>query len=176
MIFQHPLNFVPQNLRLRMFILFAALTATALFIFQFLDQPLRTSAAPAGTVSFELAGTVEKARSIMDSWNNEALINGSFGLGFDFLFMPLYATTLSLGVLLAAERHRGSWQKIGKVLGWGAYLAVVFDSIENMALLSIMRGTIASPYPELAAWCAIIKFGLILGAMLYGLVGWLFQK
>ena len=32
----------------------------------------------------------------------------AFGLGLDYLFMPVYALALAFGTLLAAERH-GGW-------------------------------------------------------------------
>jgi len=145
-------------------------------IFQFLDQPLRTSAAPSGTVSFELAGSVEKAGTILDSWDSAARLKSAFGLGFDFLFMPLYATALSLGTLLAVDRRRGVWSALGKTLGWGAFAATVFDAVENIALFSILQANIVAPYPQVAAWCATVKFALILLGLFYGLAGWLLPE
>ena len=56
MILRYPLDFLPTNLRRPLFFLFLGLTVAGFAVFQLLDQPLRTPAAPAGTVSFELAG------------------------------------------------------------------------------------------------------------------------
>src|SRR5512137_1524328 len=97
----HPLEFVPQNLRKPMFYVFLALTVLIFGIFRFLDAPLRTSTAPNGIVSFELAGGVEDARSMIASWDANARLFAAFGLGFDYLFMPVYAFALSFGLLLA---------------------------------------------------------------------------
>jgi hypothetical protein len=48
--------------------------------------------------------------------------------------------------------------------------AAVFDAIENYALWKILQGASAQPWPEIAAACAQIKFGLILIGLLYALV------
>jgi hypothetical protein len=61
----HPLDFLPPGLRRPLFFLFLGLTVAGFAVFQLLDQPLRTPAALAGTVSFELAGSVEKAGAMM---------------------------------------------------------------------------------------------------------------
>lgn len=173
---RHPLGFAPPKLRRPLFFLFLGLTVAGFAIFQLLDQPLRTPAAPSGTVSFELAGSVEKARAIVDSWDVGARLNSAFGLGFDYLFMPVYAAALSLAVLLAVDRRRGAWSALGKALGWGAFAAAGFDAVENLALFSILNGNIVSPYPQIAAGCATVKFTLILAGLLYGLIGWLLPE
>ncbi len=173
---KHPLEFVTPSFRLRLFLIFIVLTIAGFGIFQILDQPLRTSVAPSGIVSFELAGSSEKARAMLDSWNAQAQLNNAFGLGFDFLFMPVYAIALSLGVLLVCSRRPGIWPALGAILGWGALAAPVFDTFENMALFTILLGNPFSPYPQIAAGCATIKFTLIVAGVTYGLVGWLGVK
>jgi hypothetical protein len=83
---RHPLDFLPLNARKPLFFLFLGLTAAFFAVFQVLDQPMRTPAAPAGIVSFELAGNTDKAGAMLASWNAGARLNAAFGLGFDFLF------------------------------------------------------------------------------------------
>jgi hypothetical protein len=129
---------LPKHQR-RLFLLFAFLSGADLAIFQFLDMPLRTPAAPFGIVSFELAGSLDKAMAIVKSWDGSGLINASFGLGFDFLFMPIYGIALSLGVLLVKDRHSSAWHSIGCVLGWGALGATFFDALENFSLFAFLH-------------------------------------
>ena len=176
MTLRHPLEFIPSAQRHRLFFIFLALTIAGFGIFQILDEPLRTPAAPTGLVSFELAGSPEKARAMLDSWDAKALLNNAFGLGFDYLFMPVYAIALSMGVLLACSRRGGFWPSLGAWLGWGALIAPLFDACENLALFSILRAGPLSPYPQIAAGCATLKFALILVGLVYGLVGWLGGK
>ncbi len=176
MTYRHPLDFLLPGLRRRLFFLFLALTVAGFAVFQVLDKPLQTAAAPSGVVSFELSGSVENAQAMMDSWDASARLNNAFGLGFDFLFMPVYATALSLGVLLAVDRRKGHWVALGKALGWGAFTAVLFDSVENIALFFILKGNVVAPFPQVAAGCATVKFGLILLGLAYGLIGWILPE
>lgn len=172
-----PLDFIPAPQRIPLFRLFFGLTIAFFAIFSFLDQPLRTPAAPAGIVSFELARTPETASAMIQSWDESARLFAAFGLGFDFLFMPVYATALSLAVSIAADRRRGGvWVALGKLLAWGALLATGFDMVENAALFHILLNGPFSLAPQVAFWCASIKFGLLLSGTAYALTGWLFRQ
>ncbi len=166
----HPLSFLPSGLRKPIFWFSLLLTAACFVVFGvFLDPPLKT-AASSGIVSFELARTVEISTAMVAGWDSRARHFAAFSLGFDFFFMPLYATALSAGLLLTADRRGGVWAALGNALGWGAYLATVFDSVENIALFSILNGA-AGTNPQIAFWCASVKFGLLLLGLGYALAG-----
>ena len=181
---KHPLANIPTASRKPLFWAFLAGTLILFAVFRVLDAPLRTSAAPSGIVSFELAGTPSQAQAIIASWHEAAgepspgMVSRAysfavFGLGIDYLFMPLYATALALGILLAAGRHPGWFSSLGAWLGWGAYAAALFDAMENYALVRMLVLNEAwSPYPEAAAFCATVKFGLLLLGLVYVLGGW----
>jgi hypothetical protein len=172
----HPLNFIPQNLRKSMFYVFLALTIAIFGIFRILDQPLRTAAAPNGIVSFELARTVAASQAMVDSWDANARLFAAFGLGFDFLFMPVYALALSLGLLLAIGEKKNWYAAFAVWMGWGVFAAAIFDSVENYALWHILIGGAISPYPAIAAWCATFKFTLLIVGLVTALSGRLFSK
>jgi hypothetical protein len=112
---------------------------------------------------------------MVNSWDARARNFAAFGLGFDFLFMPVYATALRAALLLAAGRLPGAWSTLGNALGRGAYIATLFDAIENIAPFSILNGSVGVN-PQVAFWCACVKFGLILTGLVYGLIGWLFLQ
>jgi hypothetical protein len=191
---RHPLDSLPPAARRPLLLVSLAVTLLLFGIFRLLDAPLRTSAAPNGIVSFELAGTEFQARAILDSWNRLSLLLSSvpgipnsevlpipfvfaaFGLGLDYLFMPLYALALSLAILLAAGRHGGVFKQAGAWLGWGAFAAAAFDALENFALFRVLTGMSVSPWPRLAAVCAILKFTLLLVSILFALTGWLLPR
>lgn len=192
---KHPLENIPSTTHKPLFWAFLAGTLILFAVFRVLDAPLRTPAAPNGIVSFELAGTPFQAQAIIDSWNeaptlasdvagepvpgliSRAYSFAAFGLGLDYLFMPLYATALALGILLAAGRHKGWFSMIGIWLGWGAYAAALFDAVENYALARmLLMNQVWSPYSEVAAFSATVKFGLLLLGLSYALVGWVWPK
>jgi hypothetical protein len=173
----HPLAFIPNNNRKRVFFIFFAATLIVMAVFQFiLDPPLKTAAAPNGIVSFELAGSSLKAQEIISSWDANAQLYAAFGLGFDFLFMPLYATAIALGVLLAAGRHPGWFASLGAWVGWGAYAAALFDAAENVCLFNLLLGNTSASYASMAALYATLKFGLILLGIVFALIGWIWPK
>jgi hypothetical protein len=173
----HPLSFIPDSNRKRVFYIALAATLIVTAAFQLvLDPPLKTAAAPNGIVSFELAGSPLKAQEIISSWNTTAQLYAAFGLGFDFLFMPIYATAIALGVLLAAGRHPGWFASLGVWVGWGAFAAMLFDAAENICLFNLLLGNPGASYASMAALYATLKFGLILLGIAYALIGWAWPK
>ena len=154
----HPLEFLPESLRKRLFYFFLALTLTIFGVFRFLDQPLQ----PNGIVAFELAGNVASAQRIVDAWNADARLFAAFGLGFDYLFMPVYALALAFGLLLARGEQPSRYHSFANLAAWGAFAAALFDAVENYALWHTLTLNAVSPYPQLAAICAVIKFALLL--------------
>jgi hypothetical protein len=173
---RHPLEFIPQNLRKPLFYVFFALTILIFGVFRGVDKPLRTDAAPSGTVSFELARTVDTAKAIVDSWDSNAHIFAAFGLGLDYLFMPVYALALSLGLLLTFNGRTGWYYHLAVWMGWGAFVAALFDAVENYALWHSLTGGVVSPYPEIAATCATIKFALLIAGLLTIAAGSVIRK
>lgn len=191
---QHPLERIPDRYRKRLFFTFLLLTLLLFAVFRLLDQPLRTDAAPNGIVSFELAGDPLTARAIIDSWKELSLLLSSvagqlnpdianvpyviaaFGLGIDYLFMPLYAFALAFGTLLATQRHTGWIHSLGVLAGYGAFVAALSDAVENYSLLQILLGAYQSGYPAIAAFCAIVKFGLLILGLVVCLLGWTIKK
>jgi hypothetical protein len=186
---QHPLEFVAAQYRKPVFFTFLFLTLILFAIFRVLDQPLRTEAAPNGIVSFEMAGDPITAKSITDSWKQLSLLLSSvagqpnpdvvntpyvfaaFGLGIDYLFMPLYAFTFAFGTLLATQKRQGWLKSMGALAGYGVFVASLFDAAENYSLLQILLGEYQSNHPAIAAFCASIKFGLLIFGFLVLLTG-----
>lgn len=162
---KHPLDFLPVSLQKPFFIVFLMLTLAIFGIFGILEKPLQ----PNGIVPFELAGTIERSQAIIDSWDGNARLTAAFGLGFDYLFMPVYALTLSLGLLLAWRDKPGRFHTVSVWLGWGALFAALFDAVENYALLHILLvGRAEAPFPQIAAICASIKFVLFILSLILG--------
>ncbi len=171
MTINNPLMLIDPNKRKTVFTGLLLAIILIFIVFGFLDIPLRTEAAPSGIVSFEMAGSQEKAGQILASWDARAKLFAAFGLGFDYLFMVVYATFISLICLMASGRTTGLFSGLGAWLGWGAYLAAVFDSIENIALWNLLVSDASHFWPILAMWCASIKFILIISGVLYGFIG-----
>jgi hypothetical protein len=166
-------NLTPQE-RKRLFWFFLASALVLMFLLNLAGAPLTTPQAPYGIVSYELAGSVAQAQAMLDSWDHTTQLRAAFSLGLDYLFMPAYAGAISLACLWAAAvlRQR-AWPLValGAPLAWGQWLAALLDAIENLGLTVILFGAPVSPWPELAFWCAALKFILIFIGLVYALLG-----
>ncbi len=153
------------------FVLFVILTV----LFRFLDVPR-------GIVAFELAGSVTASQSIINAWDKNAQLVAAFGLGIDYLYMIAYSTVIGMACLWAARTLAArNWplRSFGPPLAWGLWLAALFDATENVALWMQLLNGVAEPYPQIAAFCATLKFLLIiLGVLyvLYGALAWLIGR
>ncbi len=172
----HPLDFIPTPFRKKAFFPLLSLTFILLVVFQLLDVPLQNPVSPMGIVSFELAGTPEKANAIIQSWDTRAQLFAAFGLGFDYLFLLTYGITISLGVLMAADKQGDKFSAIANYVGWGVLLAAFLDGVENFALWRLLSGTATEFYPRIASFSATIKFFLLALGLGFALVGWLWRK
>jgi hypothetical protein len=161
----HPLITIPKGKKLPTFLilLVATLGLTAMFRFIGPFSP--------NIVDFELAGTVAKASGIINQWNALSKIQAGFNLGIDYLYMPVYSTTIALACVWAAMVLKARvWRSVGLMLAWALWLAAIFDAIENYALLTMLYGNVADPYPMMARLCATFKFSLILLGLAFSAV------
>ncbi len=155
-------------------ILFLSLVI-CIVVLKYLDQYLINETCTGGIVSFELAKDLETAGSYLNSWGEQGKIAASIGLGFDFLFPIVYATFIALlvhklNVRLWRDR---SFFTIGNVLIWLLFLAGIFDYIENIGLINLILGNMEQFWVSIAYYFAMIKFLIILIAILYILLNFI---
>lgn len=164
----HPLaalSKMPEK-RVRVFVSLLVATLVLTFLFRFIGPDKPT------IVEFELAGSVRNAQAIINAWNETDRIRAGFSLGIDYLYMPIYSTTIALACVLAAGVLKSqAWRSIGVLLAWGLWTAAIFDATENVALFTELLGNNVAPWPSIAQICATIKFGLILAGLLYAAIG-----
>ncbi len=75
-------------------------TIILLFIMNMLSQPLVTSQAPGGIISFELAKTPAKSTAIMNSWDSTQKLIAAFSLGLDYLVHSFLFNNFESGLCL----------------------------------------------------------------------------
>ena len=172
---RHPLEWIPLKTRKPLFFLFLAWSLVLLILFQFLNRPLMTPPAPSGIISLQLAWTPGKAATMLGSWDGTARQYAAFGLGFDYLFMCVYALALALGALVAAGRHPGWFARLGAWAAYGAFLAAICDGLENYCQVAeLFHGRV--DLAPLVGIFATVKFALLLIGLVFGLVGWIWPK
>ncbi len=122
-----------------------------------------------GIVSFELAKDLDSIKAILNSWNEQAKIAASLSMGFDFLFLIVYASFMALLIHKLNERFwkNKPFYKIGTLLIWTTFLAALFDAIENIALIRLLLGDLQQQWASVAYYFAVLKFITLLIGILY---------
>ena len=137
----------------------------------FVDIPLQGEASPHGIVSFELAGTPQRALRMLLEWKSRnALGYAKLSLIVDFVYLTIYGLFFaSLAVWVGHRLDERVWSARA---AWAAFCAAAFDVLENGVLLyQLNRFTSASPFPQLAVSFAAVKFALLICSAFYGLIG-----
>lgn len=170
------------SLRRRIFPPLLFLTLVIMIALNRVGEPLFTSTAPMGIISYEFAGNPQKATAVINSWDANARLHACFSLGLDYAFILVYTTTIALACLWTGEvlaNRRWLLSGLGKPLAWGVCLAGALDAVENLGLVTMLLSGVREPWPVIAAWAAGFKFALILVALLfvaYGSVAWLVRR
>jgi hypothetical protein len=119
--------------------------------------------------AFEMnAGEAER----MFNWNAETKQQLSTALIWDYLFIFVYVGAMGAACFIAARflaQHNVLSFQIGILIIALQLLAGLLDVVENYALLQVLE-KISDPWPHIARWCAIPKFGLIILGLVYALV------
>ena len=167
---RNPMHIIDPYVRKKTLVVLILIVLSIFLVFRSLDIPLQTLAAPSGIVSYELAGISQKNGQILTSWDSHAKLFAAFGLGFDYFFMLVYASAISLTCLISSQRHKGWFASLGDWAGWGVFLAAGMDAIENLALWNQLTGAVSSSWSALAAGCATVKFTFIILGVSYALL------
>ncbi len=160
------------------------LTLLAFVGMHVIHEPLENPVAPFGILSLQFAGDATGARAILESWDARLRLRAAFGLGFDYLFLMLYANLLALACVQAGYRerrgqvlHRASPDTdspdltpsaVGALGAWVAWMAGILDLFENALHLRFLTDETDTGAAVLAAQLAQTKWGLLamsLGAL-----------
>jgi hypothetical protein len=170
----HPFTQTSDSTQKHVFIMLVVFTLLLTFIFIRLDVPLKTSEAPMGIVSFELAMDFSKARAIMNSWDGNAQIYAIFGLGLDYLYLFAYSFAIGLACIRIANllpRRLSTISTAGIWIAWALWLAALLDATENYALMQLMLGSQNPTWALVSFYCALPKFAIIAVGLCYVIIG-----
>lgn len=170
----HPFAWLPESVQKRVFLGALVFTLATMMGMNIIGHPLVNETAPQGIVSFEFAGTIDSAKRMMASWGEEGLISAGLSLGFDYLFLVVYAICIALGCVLVARamQYRVKvFLPIGALLAWAQIFAAILDAIENFALIRVLLGSTENLWPALARLCAGPKFIIVTAGLLYIILG-----
>lgn len=166
---QHPLQSLSPSQTKKALVLLVAGTLLVMLALGMVDRGLKTEAAPLGIVSFEMVWSATGAQHIIDQWDEAARILAGFSLGLDYLFLPLYSTTIALFLL---------WKGRGRFvrgLAWAQWVAALLDAVENLCLLLLLTSRLSDELARTATLAAIVKFAIVIAGILVALFSLLFR-
>ena len=143
--------------------LIAAVTAFIgyTFVMLALERQMRRAGGP-GIIAFELAGNATRAQRIMGAWGDDGRRAARRSLQLDFGYMTTYGVFTAL-LMDYARRRLGH----PAAVCLGVIPAVAGDALEGVALLNVMAGNNIEVNAGRARSAAIIKFIVLVGALLY---------
>ncbi len=186
---RYPFDWLSTSGQKRAFVVLLILTLVVMVSLNALGGPLNTEVAPAGIVSFELAGELALAQSMVESWGPTGQVYAGLNLGLDYLFLVAYSSSIALGCVLVARGLNKSdaarpgspdpgrkWgfgnplraiSDAGVLLAWAQFGAALLDAVENYALIRVLLGSQQALWPAVARWCAIPKFSIVAAGLAY---------
>ena len=173
---RHPFVWLTASGQKRAFLGVFVFTLAAMMSMNIIGHPLVNETAPQGIVSFEFAGTLDAAHRMMESWGEKGRVSAGLSLGFDYLFLVVYALCIALGCVLVARAMQNRVKilvPVGALLAWAQFLAAILDAVENFALIRALLGSSAQLWPALARLCAGPKFLIVSAGLLYIIIGFL---
>jgi len=128
-----------------------------------------------GIVTLELPGDPETAQRLIDALGERGRAVATVQVQLDFVFLLLYPLAFSTSAALLATQVRGLVSRACDVTARLVWLAAPLDAIENLAILKMLAGYTATPWPQLSTACAAVKFaivGIAALALVAGLLAW----
>ena len=143
--------------------LIGALTAFAGYtsVMLALERQMHRCGGP-GIIAFELAGNAERAQRIMSAWGDEGRRAARRSVQLDFGYMTSYGVLT--GMLVDYARRRLGHPA---AVSLSVVPAVAADALEGVALLNVLAGNNINANAHRARIAAIIKFIVLIGALLY---------
>jgi hypothetical protein len=155
----------------RIILAFLTGTVVLLILLRVQGSSLVNEQAPAGIVSFELAGSRTKAEAISSAWESEGRTKTALGnIRLDYLFIPFYSLFLymSCGTLATGSSSRS--RRPGVWIAFGSLLAGMLDVFENLVMSAQIKGGISNAGVLATYLLASAKFVLVGAAFIYILV------
>lgn len=156
----------------RLFFFFIISFVICFWTLNHFNQALQNEVSPHGIISFELAKDLSISQDIIAAWDqNHVLEVAGLSIGFDFLYLIIYAFFLSLLVFLIGKPWKS--HVVRRITQFFIYLIVIaafFDVLENIGLIQLLTGNLDQQWASMAYYFAVLKFILIGFSLAYIIV------
>jgi hypothetical protein len=154
---------------IRLWIWTTLLAVAAFIVLAVLERRLR-AATGFGTLDLQGAATAMDYKRAFAAWiAREHSATAGFSLGFDYLFMPLYAMSFYFSAILAREAFapkRSLARRVIDYLGFLPLVGALADAVENALEFSMMTGGATDG----SAYAAFVASNIKLTCFYVGLV------
>jgi hypothetical protein len=140
---------------------------------------------PHGILNLELAYNQTKTAEVINAWAISASQHTDYisvaktNTYWDFLFILAYAPFLYFTCKILSSGYKGIINKAGNKLAAGALVAGLLDCGENIGMLQTLCGSQSSFVPLFTTACSVVKWLLVIAAVLYILLagaGFIYKK
>ena len=150
-------------------------TAVMMYLMAQTSALLKTPVTSAGIINLELANNTAKTTAIINAWapnaDSDKINVAKINTYWDLLFLFFYAGLLYLLCSLVADNSTGKAAKIGHLIANAAIVAGIADVMENTGMLFSLNGLISPIVSFCTAFFSVIKWSLVLIAILYAIGG-----
>lgn len=135
----------------------AILTVIMVIVMRWQGNALINTVSPGGIINLEFADTPQRLAELLSRWDLATL---KINIWLDFLFIISYTLFLSVASELCAERWTEGTvpRQAGLFFARMAYLAGMFDVIENLLMLQSIQGNYTVTSLQFTFYFAAIKF------------------
>jgi hypothetical protein len=113
-------------------------------------------------LAFEL--NADDAPNMFSSWDERTKEKLKVALLWDYIFIFIYPGAIAIACFLAGLFLDGRGivpMKVTIILMSLQLIAAILDASENFALLKVLEGSLGNAWPQIARWCAILKFAIL---------------
>lgn len=141
---------------------------------------LKSDVTPLGIIDLEFAYNTTKAKAVIDAWSPTIyepagkIKTATVNTWLDFIFLFFYSFFLFFACTDIARIIQGPVAKAGNILAKAALLSGFFDVLENAGMLLTLGGRLSANITFLTTFFSVIKWVLVLFAILYVLTGSLY--
>jgi hypothetical protein len=117
---------------------------------------------PSEMMRLQLAGSESQAQQIVEQWPHAEVVDMAYLQGIDAVHPLAYGIFLATAAIWAGRRFRGRAARWAPVVAWLPLAAIVFDTLENVGMIVMIRGDTSAPVPTITTTFAVAKFAMLL--------------
>ena len=147
-----------------------AVPALVVWLLAFL--PFLLVGEPSEMMRLQLAGSESQARAIVSGWTPSEVVDMAYLQGIDAVHPLAYGIVLAAAAVWAGRRFRGRAARWAAVIVWMPVAAAVFDTLENIGMIVMIRGDTSAPIPMITTTFAVAKFSMFIVVAPYVVSAW----